>query len=105
MQGLKILLLTRKFPPLIGGVPNYYKNLILNLKNTNFTVLTNCENDSEAMDSFFKDEKVQVNRVNFIPQNMGASLNFKWLLSLIYTVREIIKISKEIITQLLKRMC
>ena len=91
----KIILLTRKFSPDIGGVPNYYKNLLLNLKNIDVTIITKQIKNHDKSDAIFEEKGVTIKRVDFIPQRMGLQLNFNWIASLVKIVIYIKKVIKQ----------
>jgi len=85
------LLLTKYFPPKVGGVPNYYENLLSFLKKTRATVITEKYSNQDCSD--FKDEVFphKIIRENYIPDNIQLQASLDWIRSLMKLVIRIIK--------------
>ena len=80
---LKILLVTFEFPPNKGGMQNYYYNLIKNLKDIEFTVLTTPQDDARQFDS-------QQNFRIIRKQLLSKIICPRWLKTY-YLIRKIVK--------------
>jgi len=89
---MNILLLTAKFPPEIGGVPKYYKNLIINLKQTAVTVITRLMANSGQVDAEFNERGIIVKRVTYFPGSLGPSFKLTWLSALLKLIVSVVKI-------------
>jgi len=95
-----ILLLTKRFsPPYIGGVPNYYRNLLLNLRKVQTTVITKSIDRQNVGDKCPFGDNIyhnhRINRVVFFPDHMGAQISFPWTIAILKMVNCINKTVKE----------
>ncbi|MFH1460563.1 MAG: glycosyltransferase family 4 protein [Candidatus Omnitrophota bacterium] len=75
-----ILLITKFFPPKIGGVPVHFYNLILNAPEFNFCVLTQKESGSRDIDVLLKKKSNKVIRTVFFPQDLGLNFSADWFI-------------------------
>ncbi len=78
---LKVLLLTKIFPPRKGGVPNYYKNLLQHLNRVKAFVITSVINNArhQLVQPLKQGIHIHlVERVTFFPEYMGLQLKIGW---------------------------
>ena len=80
----KSLLITNFFPPKIGGIENYLKNLVYQLSSDKITVFTDNDLDSKKFD---QDYRRKIIRQNFYPWRFFKP---SWL-PLIWRLRKIVK--------------
>ncbi|MFA5014847.1 MAG: glycosyltransferase family 4 protein [Actinomycetota bacterium] len=88
----KILLLTRQFPPDIGGVPNYFYNLVLNLKATDVIVIARLMKDYANSDKLLEEKGIRIKRVDYYPSNMNLQISINWFICMFKMVSTIVKI-------------
>lgn len=88
---IKLILITKYFPPRIGGVPNFYGNIIANLKEIKLTVLTKAMKKSESYDTLLANKGVKIERVNCFAENMRLTLSLHWLISMCRIIFKIIE--------------
>lgn len=81
MAQAKVLLITKLFPPEIGGVPNYYYNLLQNCNVISCTVLTKKNIGVDYYDKELAKRGIKIIRINGFPKKYGININITWLLS------------------------
>lgn len=86
---MRILLLTKIFPPDVGGVPNFYWNLITNFSQINATVLTSKAKAHHKFDNFLNEKNIEIIRGDYFPCEYGISFNTRWIRALIKIVSKI----------------
>ena len=92
-EKLNVLLLSKIFFPWKGGVPNYYKNLLLHLSKIRVFVITLAINNVESQVVRVAEDGTRlhyIERVPFFPEHMGLQLRVGWLLDLCRMVLKII---------------
>lgn len=86
LNSMKILFISIDFPPDVGGVANYYKNICQNLKDVDLIVLAEQKSGSEAFD---KEQDYNTIRKNLFYKTIWP----KWL-KMLFVVYTIIKKEK-----------
>ncbi len=75
---IKIILITKLFPPYLGGVQKYFFNLLENIKDVKATVITSNAERSKSIDFELARKNIFVRRVLF-PDNISFMPSFEWL--------------------------
>jgi len=88
----RILLLTKIFPPKIGGIPTYYWNLVCNINKLDIVIVTSDMSGSEEYDHKLKARDVKVFRLNCFPRVYGLELSVNWFFCLVRIVPKVAKI-------------
>lgn len=83
---MKVLLITMDFPPFRGGIANYYYNLLANIKDIEFTVLTQPDQSAKGYD---QQQKFKIMRPDFFYRSVWP----RWL-KLYFESKKIIKKNK-----------
>lgn len=91
----KILLLTKIFPPKVGGIPNYYFNLIRNVSAVDITVLTELRPVSPELEEVRRTlaaQGVHMRVSRLFPENMSAQCAPSWFVRLALFTGRIIRL-------------